>query len=502
MNRAERRATGFAFDSWSPPYMRPILYLVGGMLSVLGVAMLAPAAVDIAESNEDWRAFAISAAITTTCGAALLYFARVRLDGGLTLRQAFLLTPLAWSAVALFAALPLYLSDFGPMRDSFTNAIFESVSGLTTTGATVIVGLQEAPPGILIWRAILQWLGGIGIIATAIAILPALGVGGMQLFRTESSDRSEKVLPRVREVAAAIAMIYSGFTLACILAYWLAGMSLFDAVAHALTTISTAGFSTYDDSLGHFTNPAIHWIAVFFMLSGAIPFVLYVRLFQGETDPLRNSQARVFLIFTGCAVLFMTFWLTLSGRYELGDALRLSALNVVSVVTTTGFASADYSGWGNLAIGVFFGLMFVGGCTGSTTGGVKIFRYEVMAKLLRSYFRHLLFPRGVFPRTYGGRELPDEVIHSVVVYFSLFFICYSVITIALMAFDLDFLTSASAAVTALSNVGPGLGPVIGPAGNFATMPDPVKWILSFAMLLGRLELFTVLILFMPRFWRG
>lgn len=502
MTEAERRANRFSFDSWSPPYLRPILYLVGGMLSVLGVAMLAPAAVDIAVGNDDWQAFATSAVITIACGGALVHFARVRLDGGLTLRQAFLLTPLAWSAVALFAALPLYISDFGPMRDSFANAIFESVSGLTTTGATVIMGLQEAPPGILIWRAILQWLGGIGIIATAIAILPALGVGGMQLFRTESSDRSEKVLPRVREVAAAITMIYCGFTVACILAYWMAGMSLFDAVAHALSTISTAGFSTYDNSLGHFENPAIHWIAVFFMMTGAIPFVLYVRLFQGETDPLRNSQARVFITVTAFVTLVLAIWLTWRGLYDFGDALRHAALNVVSVITTTGFVSADYSAWGNLAVGVFFGLMFVGGCTGSTAGGVKIFRYEVMARLLRSYFRHLLFPRGVFPRTYGGRELSDEVIHSVVVYFSLFFICYSAITIALMAFDLGFLTSASAAVSALSNVGPGLGPIIGPAGNFATLPDPVKWILSFAMLLGRLELFTVLILFMPRFWRG
>jgi len=279
-------------------------------------------------------------------------------------------------------------------------------------------------------------------------------------------------------------------------------MSGFDAVAHALTTISTAGFSTHDASLGHFTNPMIHWIAVFFMIAGAIPFVLYVRLFQGETDTLRNSQVRVLLVFLLVIVLVMTLWLSLSGRFGFLDALRLAALNVVSVVTTTGFASADYGGWGNVAIGIFFGLMFVGGCTGSTTGGVKIFRYEVMAKLLQSYFRHLLFPRGIFPRTYAGRELPDDVIHSVVVFFSLFFICYGAITIILMAFDLDFLTSASAAVSALSNVGPGLGPIIGPAGNFATLPDAVKWILAFAMLLGRLELFTVLILFMPRFWRG
>jgi trk system potassium uptake protein len=502
VTKSERGVRRFSLDGWSPPYLRPILYLIGGMLTALSVAMLIPLAADLWVRNDDWKAFAISSAITSVIGVSLLYVARSTLEGGLTLRQAFVLTPMTWASVALFAALPFYISDYAQLRDSFANAFFESMSGLTTTGATVIVGLQDAPPGILLWRAILQWLGGIGIIATAIAILPALGVGGMQLFRTESSDRSEKVLPRVREIATAITSIYLGFTLVCMLAYWLAGMTPFNAVAHALTTISTAGFSTHDGSLGHWTNPAIHWIAVFFMIAGAIPFVLYVRLFQGGTDPLRNSQVRVFLYFVGGVVLLMTIWLTASGNYSLPDALRYSAFNVVSIVTTTGFATADYGAWGNVAVGVFFGLMFIGGCTGSTTGGVKIFRYEVMAKLLQSHFRHLLFPRGIFPRTYAGRELPDDVIHSVVVYFSLFFICYGAITILLMAFDLDFLTSASAAVSALSNVGPGLGPVIGPAGNFASLPDPVKWILSFAMLLGRLELFTVLILFMPRFWRG
>ncbi len=502
MTKAERQANRYSLSSWSPPYLRPILYLIGGMLTALSIAMLIPVAVDLVAQNEDWKAFAISSAVTFACGIGLILGARSSLEGGLTLRQAFVLTPMTWASVALFAAIPFYISDYAQLRDSFANAFFESMSGLTTTGATVIVGLQDAPPGVLIWRAILQWLGGIGIIATAIAILPALGVGGMQLFRTESSDRSEKVLPRVREIAVAIASIYLGFTVMCMLAYWLAGMTAFNAIAHALTTISTAGFSTHDGSLGYWTNPAIHWIAVFFMIAGAIPFVLYVRLFQGGTDPLRNSQVRVLLYFLAFVITAMTIWLTASGHYALPDAFRYASFNIVSVVTTTGFASTDYGAWGNVAVGVFFGLMFIGGCTGSTTGGVKIFRYEVMAKLLQSHFRHLLFPRGIFPRTYAGRELPDDVIHSVVVYFSLFFICYGAITILLMAFDLDFLTSASAAVSALSNVGPGLGPIIGPAGNFSSLPDPVKWILSFAMLLGRLELFTVLILFMPRFWRG
>jgi trk system potassium uptake protein TrkH len=376
------------------------------------------------------------------------------------------------------------------------------VSGLTTTGATVIVGLDAAPRGILLWRALLQWLGGIGIIGVAIAILPALGVGGMQLFRTESSDRSEKVMPRVREIAAGIVLIYVALTVTCGIAYWLVAMTPFEALAHALTTVSTAGFSTSDVSMAHWNNAALHWIATLFMLSGAVPFVLYLRVFQRQRDALRDSQVEFLLSLLAVLIVAVAAWLILVDGYGVADALRLAAFNVVSVVTTTGYATADYTLWGNLMVGLFFGLMFVGGCTGSTTGGMKIFRFQVMIRMLESQFLRLLYPRGVFPRVYAGRLLPDNVIGSVVVFFSLYFICYSALTVALMAFDLDFLTSASAAVSALSNVGPGLGPIIGPAGNFATLPDASKWLLCFGMLLGRLELFTVLILFFPQFWRG
>ncbi|MBM1173612.1 TrkH family potassium uptake protein [Microvirga arabica] len=487
---------------WAPPYIRPVFHLTGRMLFALAAAMLLPAGVDAFTGDPDWRAFLIGSGITFICAAALTYATRCRLSGGLTLRQAFLLTPVAWTTIALFGAIPLYISDYAQLRDHFTNAFFESVSGLTTTGATVIVGLDDAPRGILLWRALLQWLGGIGIIGVAISILPALGVGGMQLFRTESSDRSEKVMPRVREIATGIVLIYAALTVACALAYWLVAMTPFDAVAHALTTVSTAGFSTSDVSLANWNNAALHWIATVFMLSGAVPFVLYLRLVQGQRDAMRDSQVRFLALLLAALILVVAAWLILVAGHSLADALRLAAFNVVSVVTTTGYATADYTLWGNLMVGLFFGLMFVGGCTGSTTGGMKIFRFQVMIRMLQSQFLRLLYPRGVFPRVYGGRLLPDDVIGSVVVYFSLYFICYSALTVAMMAFDLDFLTSASAAVSALSNIGPGLGPIIGPAGNFAALPDASKWLLCFGMLLGRLELFTVLILFFPQFWRG
>jgi trk system potassium uptake protein TrkH len=325
---------------------------------------------------------------------------------------------MAYTTLVLFAALPLYISDYAQLENNFTNAFFESMSGLTTTGATVIVGLDRAPQGLLLWRAILQWLGGIGIIGVAIAVLPALGVGGMQLFRTESSDRSEKVMPRVREIATALTLIYLGLTAACGILYWFAGMTAFEALAHALTTVSTAGFSTSDNSMGNF-SPAAQWIGTAFMVAGGIPFVLYLRLLRGERDSLRDRQARPSLHFLPCHRR-SNAWLVLSDRYGFADALRLAAFNVVSVVTTTGYATTDYGLWGNVAIGVFFGLMFVGGCTGSTTGGIKIFRYEVMAKVLRSHLRHLIYPKGVFQRVYAGRLLPDDVIASVVCVFCVF----------------------------------------------------------------------------------
>ncbi len=491
----------FSLGTWSPPHLRPVLYLVGLMLLALSAAMLLPAAADLVVRNPDWRAFLLGSGITFASGAGLTYLTRCRLSGGLTLRQAFVLTPLAWTAIALFGALPLYISDYAQLRDSFTNAFFEAMSGLTTTGSTVIVGLDAAPPGILLWRGLLQWLGGIGIVGVAIAILPALGVGGMQLFRTESSDRSEKVMPRVREIAAAIGLVYLGLTIICGALYWLAGMTPFEALVHGLTTLSTGGFSTSDNSMGNF-GPAAQWIGTVFMLAGGIPFVFYVRLLRGERDSLRNTQVRAYLGFLLAMSLGLAVWLLLSGRYGLEEAARLAAFSVVSVVTTTGYATTDYSLWGNVAVGIFFGLTFVGGCTGSTSGGIKIFRFEVVLKVLRSYLRQLIYPKGIFRRMYAGRLLPEDVIASIVVFFAFFFASYSALTILLMALDLDFLTSASAAVTALANVGPGLGPTIGPAGNFAAIPDAAKWLLAFGMLLGRLELFTVLVLFVPQFWRG
>lgn len=487
---------------FSIPPLRPLAALLGWMLLAEATLMLLLSLADLRLTHSDWKVFAISSGITGLAGAALLLPNRHAATVGLNLRQAFLLTPLSWTTVALFGALPLFLSDYNQLEGSFTNAFFEAVSGLTTTGSTVIVGLDLAPPGILLWRALLQWMGGIGIIGAALAILPALGVGGMQLFRTESSDRSDKLMPNVRQIALAISATYIGLTLLCMAVYGLLGMTPFEAMVHGLTTLSTGGYSTSDSSMGGWDIPALHWAATGFMLAGGIPFVLYVRLMRGERTALFDQQVRTFLAVLGVVILGITSWLFLTNRYDLPDALRFAAFNTVSVVTTTGYATTDYSLWGNVIIAVFFGLTFLGGCTGSTSGGIKMFRFEVIWIVLRSHFLSLLHPRAVVAKRYAGRPLPDDVVISVTVFFALFIACYSLLTIALMAFGLDFLTSASGAATALANVGPGLGDTIGPAGNFAAIPDGAKWLLCFAMLLGRLELFTVLILFMPRFWRG
>lgn len=482
--------------------IKPVLYLTGLVLLATAGLMLAPLTVDIYYDSADWQAFAASTLAATLFGGALTRPGRGALRHGMTLRQAFLLTPLSWFAVSAVSALPFFFSDYGIVSRSPADSFFEAVSGITTTGGTVISGLDNAPPGILLWRALLQWMGGIGIIATAIAILPALGIGGMQLFRTESSDRSEKAMPRVRQIAMTIGGVYLGLTVVATLVYWLAGMRPFDAVAHALTSIATGGYSTRDASFGAWEANGIQWWATLFMLSGSIPFVLYVRFIAGEGKALWDRQVRTMLAFLATVIVLLGLWLALSGHYELEAAFRHAAFNVVSVVTTTGYATADYSAWGNAAIGLFFGLTFVGGCTGSTSGGIKIFRFEIVAMMLKAHFMRLLYPRGVFRIYYGKRLIEQDVIGSIVAFFAVFFICYAALTIALMSMGLDFLTSSSGAATALSNVGPGLGDIIGPAGNFGSLPEGAKWLLSFGMLLGRLELFTVLVLLVPQFWRG
>jgi trk system potassium uptake protein TrkH len=480
--------------------LRPILVVIGTLLVILALFMAPPMVADMAVGHADWQVFLAAAAVTLFTGVSLVLMNQGHADTELTGRQAFLLTTSVWVVVGLFAALPLAFSE---LDMTVADAVFESVSGITTTGSTVIVGLDVAPPGILLWRAILHWLGGIGFIVMGVAILPMLRVGGMQLVRTESSDLSEKILPRAAQVAAAIGLIYLGLTVICAMFFYVAGMTIFDATAHAMATLSTGGYSTRDASIGAFASPPIELVAIVFMILGSLPFVLYIQATNGQFRPLfTDAQVRWFIGITVIFVIAIAAWLVIVEGIAPVEALRHAAFNVVSLISTTGFVSTDYSVWGSFPVTALFFLMCIGGCTGSTAGGIKIFRFTVLHAIARNQIARLVRPHGVFVPTFNGRPVPETAAIAVMAFVSVFGLSFAAFALLLSMLGLDYLTAMSASVTALANVGPGLGKTIGPAGNFSTVPESAKWLLSAAMLLGRLELFTVLVLFSPGFWRN
>ena len=481
------------------PDFRPVLYILGLFVSGLGATMIVPALVDAALNNPDWEVFVAGALICLFVGGTLVLVNHSK-SMLLDLKQGFLLTAASWIALPAFAAVPF---TFGELDLRFVDAYFEAVSGLTTTGSTILVGLDHMPPGILLWRALLQWVGGLGIIAMAIAMLPFLRVGGMQLFRMESSDRSAKILPRPAQIVGGIGGAYLGLSALCAACYWVAGMDAFEAITHAMATLSTGGFSTSDSSLAYFDSAWVDTVATIFMLAGGIPFVLYVQALRGEPAALwRDPQVRALIGALALVVMVIVLWLWLHQGMNPYTAFRFTALNVVSVVTTTGFASTDYSQWGGFAVLAFFFLTFAGGCTGSTSGGIKVFRFLVGGILLAAQIKRLAHPNTVFVRKFGGRPLGEDVIVSVSVFIFLYVAVVALLSAGLSLQGLDFITAASGAATAVSNVGPGLGPIIGPVGNFQPLPDGAKWLLSLGMLLGRLEFFTILVLLTPAFWRG
>lgn len=478
--------------------LRLVLYIVGIMVVTLGGTMLLPALVDLVLGNQDWQVFTISATVTVFIGGSLMLTNRTSNGGQWRAREAVLMTNLAWLMLSIFGALPLHLSE---LDLSYTDAFFEAVSGLTTTGSTVMVGLDDAPPGILLWRSILQWLGGIGIIVMAISVLPMLAIGGMQLFQMEAFE-SDKVLPRTAQLASSIGLLYIALTLLCIICYGLAGMGTFDAVTHALTTISTGGFATSDNSMGIFDSAIIDAITITFMILGCLPFVLMIVAIRGGWMKLvMDRQVQWFIGILFSAIGTMTLYTWVYVYQDLGKALRYSAFNVTSVMTGTGYASADYGTWGAFPLTVFFFLMFIGGCAGSTTCAIKVFRFQILYAVTKTQLQKLLQPHGVFIPYYNRRPVPEDVPLAVMSFFAMFGLSFGILAIALGLMGLDFLTAISGAATAISNVGPGLGNIIGPAGNFKPLPDAAKWVLSFGMLLGRLELFTVLVLLLPQFWR-
>ena len=478
---------------------RPVFLVIGLLLVILSGGMVIPSVIDLIAGNPDWAAFAIAAGFTMFVGAAMVMTARTGAVT-LTLRQAFLLTTLSWIVLPIFASLPFMISD---LHLSFTDAFFEAMSGITTTGATVITELDNTPPGVLLWRGILQWLGGLGIIIMALTVLPMLKVGGMQMFKVEGFEAQEKILPRATQLAGALLIVFIGLTVIWALMYWIAGMNVLDATVHAMTTIATGGYSSHDSSVGYFDSAAIDWIATTGMIVGGIPFLLYVQMLRGRPAALwQDSQVQWFVGAVCVFVFTVTVYLAFSGTYPVLSAFRYAAFNTVSVMTGTGYATTDFGQWGGFVIVILFMLMFVGGCAGSTTCGIKVFRFQILFQVARVQIRQLLQPHGVFIPYFGGRPVDNTVATSVMGFFYLYALTVCLLAIALAALGLDFVTAMSGAASAVSNVGPGLGPIIGPAGTYAPLPDTAKWLLSAGMLLGRLELFTVLVLILPGFWRG
>jgi trk system potassium uptake protein TrkH len=478
----------------------PTLLILGAILNILALFMLVPLALSIAYDSDNQLAFFSSAMVTSIVGILFLIIGKKYHLEYMQPRQVFLITTCAWTGVSLFSALPFLLIENSL---SVADAVFEAVSGVTSTGSSVMSGLDALSQDILLWRSMLNWIGGVGIIGMAIAVLPFLRVGGMRLFKTESSDWSDKAMPRARSLMAMIIYCYLFLSIVCCLAFWFAGMDLFNAINHAMTTVSTGGFSTSDKSFAQFDSLLIHWIAIFFMLAGAFPFVLFVRLLVNRKLIVFNdTQVRGLLWIVTVTTAVMSAQLIFSRQMDPLQAITMACFNLVSVITTTGFASGDYQMWGPLALMLFFFATFIGGCSGSTTGGIKVFRLQIFAGLVTEQMITAVHPRAVISRRYNNRLISPEIIASSISYMFLMTACLVLTAIILSMTGLDLVTSFTGSAAALMNVGPGLGNIIGPAGNYSSLTDTAKWTLSFAMLLGRLEFLTILVLFAPAFWRA
>ena len=478
---------------------KTVFFAIGILLVILGAFMLIPFFVQLIYDEKN-STFLSSASVTAFIGI-LLILTNIEENRKLNLQQAFLLTTLSWLSIAIFGCLPFLLSN---LNLTVVDAFFESMSGITTTGSTIISNLDDSPKSILMWRAILQWLGGIGIIVMAITILPLLKIGGMQLFKKESSDTTEKILPKTREVTLIISIIYLTLTLMCGVAYWIAGMNSFDSIAHSMTTIATGGFSTYSDSIGFFQNPKIEVVSIIFIILGSIPFIVYLKFVKGDKKIFfTDVQIRGLIYILIISILLMLMYLiSINNEFNFLETLRISTFNVVSILSGTGYVTADFSLWGKFPLIFFLFLMFIGGCAGSTTCGIKIFRFQILGHFILNQIKKLVYPHGVFSIKYNKEKISNTFIYSIITFIFLYFFIFFTLAILLSLNGLDFITAISGAASAISNVGPGLGDIIGPNGNYSSLPNFSKLSLSFGMLLGRLELFAVLVLFFPSFWKN
>ena len=475
---------------------KTVFFTLGILQIILGIFMLIPLIVQFFYNEIDSSFF--GASIVTIIFGTLFFLSNLDHDKKLNLQQAFLLTALSWLSIAIFGSLPFVFSS---LEFSFTNAFFESMSGITTTGSTIISNLENMPKGILLWRALLQWLGGIGIIVMAITLMPIMSVGGMQLFKISNNDSSEKILPKSKEIALRLIYIYSCLTLLCGISYKVLGMNVFDSLTHSMTTIATGGFSNYNESIGFFNSSSIEISAMLFIILGSLPFIAYIKFLNGNKKIFFSDiQIKTFLKIIIISIIILTIYLILNNSSQIN--LRSIFFNVISILSGTGYVNAQFDNWGSFPLILFLGLMFIGGCAGSTTCGIKIFRLQILYSFVSNQLKKIIYPKGIFVMKYDQNPVDDKFIASIISFIYMYFVIFFVITALLSLSGLDLITSISGAATSISNVGPGLGSIIGPNGNFSSLPDISKWILSFGMILGRLELFAILVLFLPSFWRN
>jgi trk system potassium uptake protein len=475
---------------------KTVFFTLGILQIILGVFMFIPIIFQFLYSEVDSSFF--GASIVTIIFGILFFLSNLDHEKRLTLQQAFLVTALSWLSIAVFGSLPFVFSDLG---FSFTNAFFESMSGITTTGSTIISNLNEMPKSILLWRAILQWLGGIGIIIMAITLMPIMNVGGMQLFKISNNDSSEKILPKSKEIALRLIYIYSSLTFLCAVTYKIFGMNFFDSLTHSMTTIATGGFSNYNESIGFFNSVSIEISATVFIILGSLPFIAYIKFISGNKKVLfKDSQIKSFFRIIIFSIVILSTYLILNSSGEF--KFRSIYFNIISILTGTGYVNAEFDTWGSFTLILFLGLMFIGGCAGSTTCGVKIFRIQILYLFIANQLKKIIYPKGIFVLKYDQNPIDNKFISSIISFIYMYLVIFFVLTALLSLTGLDFVTSISGAATSISNVGPGLGSIIGPNGNFSTLPDISKWILTLGMILGRLELFAILVLFLPSFWRS
>ena len=476
---------------------KTVFFTLGILQIIVGISMIFPIIVQFIFDELD-SSF-ISASLITIIFGTLFFLSNLEQNKQLNLQHAFLLTALSWVSVALFGSLPFIFSN---LNLTITDSFFESMSGITTTGSTIITDLDSAPKAILLWRAILQWLGGIGIIVMAITLMPIMNVGGMQLFKVSNSDTSEKILPKTKEISIRLIIIYLVLTFLCALFYKVFGMKYFDSLTHSMTTIATGGFSNYNESIGYFNSINIEITSMIFIILGSIPFIAYIKFLSGKKKIFfTDTQISSFIKIIFFSILFLFFYLTIFYKGFSEISLRSIAFNVISILTGTGYVTQNFDNWGSFPLIYFLVLMFIGGCAGSTTCGIKIFRIQILYSFLKNQLKKIIYPRGIFIIKYDNNNVDEKFMASIISFIYLYIIIFFIIAALLSLTGLDFTTSISGAATSISNVGPGLGELIGPNGNFSQLPDFSKWVLSFGMILGRLELFAILVLFLPSFWQ-